>query len=252
VTSGDVRVLAWCHREEVAAIAPAAVLVLPVGATEQHGPALPLGTDSALVDAVLGRALAAYAGPAPVVVAPTVTYGNSQHHLFACAGSVRPATLLAMYGDLIDSFVTSGFRRIFVLNGHGGNDECARVAVKEAALRHRPLLAAACSYWTLAEPEPAAQIPGHAGAFEASLLLAARPDLLAAPPPAAGPAFTGAYATEPAPGVTLARAGDWAATGGFTDDPGRATAADGERRLAAVGTRLAALLNGFAAAPVEG
>jgi creatinine amidohydrolase len=250
VTSGDVRVLAWCHREEVAAIAPESVLVLPVGAPEQHGPALPLGTDSALVDAVLGRALASYDGPAPVVVAPTVTYGNSQHHLFACAGSLRPATLLALYGDLIDSFVTSGFRRIFVLNGHGGNDECARLAVKDAALRHRPLLAAACSYWTLADREP--DIPGHAGAFEASLLLAARPDLLADPPPAAKPAFTGAYATEPAPGVTLARAGDWAATGGFTDDPAAATAADGERRLAALGGRLAAVLAGFAATPLEG
>ncbi|MFL6077613.1 MAG: creatininase family protein [Mycobacteriales bacterium] len=250
MTSEEVRVLAWCHREEVAAVAGSAVLVLPVGATEQHGPALPLGTDSALVDAVLGRALASYAGPAPVVVAPTVTYGNSQHHLFACAGSVRPATLLALYGDLVDSFVTSGFRRIFVLNGHGGNDECARLAVKEAALRHRPLLAAACSYWTLADREP--DVPGHAGAFEASLLLAARPDLLADPPPAAEPAFTGAYATEPAPGVTLARAGDWATTGGFTDDPAGATAAGGERRLATIGSRLAAVLAGFAATPLEG
>ncbi|MGH8880090.1 MAG: creatininase family protein, partial [Stackebrandtia sp.] len=175
----DVLRLAAIDRGRVARLAPEAVLVVPIGAIEQHGPSLPLGTDAALAESVAEAGIAAASTSRPLVLAPTIPYGNSEHHLFACAGSVSSATLLLMLADLIDSFVRSGFRRIFVLNGHGGNDECVHLAVKDAVNRH-PVVLGAASYWTLA-PEggfPAGTVPGHAGAFEASLLMAARGDLL--------------------------------------------------------------------------
>ncbi|HZE40635.1 MAG TPA: creatininase family protein, partial [Stackebrandtia sp.] len=165
--------LAAVDRREVARLAPEAVMVLPIGAIEQHGPALPLGTDAAMAESVAEAGIAASTTPRPIILAPTVPYGNSAHHLFACAGSVSSRTLALMLGDLIDSFARSGFRRVFILNGHGGNDECVHLAVKDAINRHDVVLGAA-SYWTLAPegPFPAGRVPGHAGAFEASLLMA--------------------------------------------------------------------------------
>lgn len=244
--------LAELDREAVAQIAGDAVLVLPIGATEQHGPALPLGTDAALVDATVDRALANLSAVRPVVLAPTVPYGNSVHHLFACAGSLSSGTLLLVLADLIDSFVASGFRRIFIVNGHGGNDECVRLAVKDAANRHTAVFGAV-SYWTLAPrgPIPAEHVPGHAGAFEASLLMAARPDLV--PPgtrPAGVPGPRALHTMAVAPGVTLVRHGDWPASGGFTDSPADADAAVGATYLDAIASRLAEVLLTFSEVPL--
>ncbi|MGH8881286.1 MAG: creatininase family protein, partial [Stackebrandtia sp.] len=181
--------------------------------------------------------------------APTIPYGNSEHHLFACAGSMSSRTLLALLADLIDSFARSGFQRIFILNGHGGNDECVRLAVKDAVNRH-PVLLGAASYWTLAAdgPIPAARIPGHAGGFEASLLLAVRPDLLAAETvPAATPGPAAVHTRDFGPGVTVVRAGDWAASDGFTDDPGTADTDTGRACHELIVRRLATVLDEFAA-----
>lgn len=243
--------LASLDREAVAAIASEAVLVLPIGATEQHGPALPLGTDTMLVDAVVQAACARLSTARPVVVAPTVPYGNSAHHLFACAGSVSPGTLLRLLGDLIDSFIRSGFRRIFLVNGHGGNDECVRLAVKDAVNRH-PVVLGAVSYWTLAGHGALPDIPGHAGAFEASLLLAARPDALPTPPgPDVVPGPRPVHEDPFGDGVVVVRGGDWAASGGFTDPPGKGSAAAGVAYLDSIGEALADVLRRFSELPLR-
>lgn len=242
------------NREQVAAFAPETLLVLPIGATEQHGPHLPLGTDYALVESVLAQALAVASPPRPVAVAPTLPYGNSQHHLFACAGSFSSTTLAVVLADLVASFVRSGFRRILILNGHGGNDHIARVAATDAATVHTGVFAAA-NYWAFAIPEasdPAPDhLPGHAGGFEAAMLLAARPDLMpggAAPADVPGP--PGILVEHWGADVTVARSGDWAASGGFTDSPGTATAGAGRAHLAATAGRLARFLEKLAAVPV--
>lgn len=240
--------LAAIDRGHVARIAPEAVLVLPIGAIEQHGPSLPLGTDAALAESVAETGIAASATSRPLVLAPTIPYGNSIHHLFACAGSVSSRTLQLVLADLIDSFVRSGFRRIFILNGHGGNDECVHLAVKDAVHRH-PVVLGAASYWTLVPDGifPAEQVPGHAGAFEASLLMAARADLLAPDATDGGPPGSSMVHTEDfGPGVTVVRAGDWAASGGFTDDPGKADIETGRECLRALGQRLGQALDRFA------
>src|SRR5207247_1868778 len=81
-------------REELGALAPEALLLLPIGSTEQHGPHLPTSTDAALVTAVAERAAEAAEAPETIVLAPTLAYGASQHHLpFGATLSLRPATL---------------------------------------------------------------------------------------------------------------------------------------------------------------
>lgn len=222
--------LAQLSRTEVADLADEAVLVLPIGATEQHGPHLPLGTDFLIVSELVEQALTAASTTRPVVLAPTIPYGHSEHHVSAGgAGSMRPQTLHLLLTDLISSFVRTGFRRIMIINGHGGNDTAIRTVVAQAGCDH-PGVFAALSYWHEAGTTPDGEIitehkPGHAGQFEASLLMALRPDVLPADrdiatgePPAqmiSGEDIGG--------GATVVRSSDWVTSGGWTDDPAGAS-----------------------------
>jgi creatinine amidohydrolase len=237
--AGNVFELGHLTRDDVARLAPDALLALPVGSIEQHGPDLPLLTDSMLVGAVLRRAVEQAPTAGPLVLAPPVYYGNSQHHLFACAASVRPETLAAVLRDLIESLYESGFRRFALVNGHGGNDETVRAVTKQAVLS-LPIAVASCNYWDLpavSSSQPVAvpdgaRVPGHAGWWEASLALAVRPDLVRADrhtTEALGPEALHAR-REPA-GLNMQRHGEWARSGGTTDPTAGASADAGARLL---------------------
>src|SRR5579875_3122113 len=103
-------------------------IIIPVGSTEQHGPNGLIGTyhlDAEFVAKGVGDKIGA-------MVAPTLAYGMSQHHL-AFAGSVtlRPSTLIAMVADIVNSLVRHGFERFFFINGHGGNAAPMKAAFDE-------------------------------------------------------------------------------------------------------------------------
>uniref|UniRef100_A0AAU2W044 Creatininase family protein n=1 Tax=Streptomyces sp. NBC_00008 TaxID=2903610 RepID=A0AAU2W044_9ACTN len=224
------------------------IAILPIGSQEQHAEHLPMGTDTMLADAVVSRALAALAERAAagadvpgLVRLPTLPYGHSPHHLFAAALTLSAPVLGTVLDELLDSLAACGYRRVLVVNGHGGNDEIMRLAVKRFALRAE-VTAAACSYWTLTDtgepgedPEEDGRsglIPGHAGWFETSLMLAARPELVRTeragrepvdPPPL--------FDKPPYPGLTVERHGEWERVGGSTDDASGADAASGARLL---------------------
>lgn len=221
--------LAELTRDQVAEIAPGAVLVLPVGAVEQHGPHLPLITDTLIAATVAERAVLAVDGRVPAVLAPALPFGHSEHHLFACAASLKPATLAAVLTDLVESLHTSGFTRFFLVNGHGGNDETVRT-VGKSIVNRLPVTVATCNYWQVgaegAPPKDGADVPGHAGWWESSLVLATRPELVRTERFGTEPLGPrGLYSFEAVPGLNLQRHGEWARSGGTTDP---AAGADGE------------------------
>ncbi|HEX5692471.1 MAG TPA: creatininase family protein, partial [Roseiflexaceae bacterium] len=137
-------------REELRALAPTTLLVLPVGATEQHGPHLPVATDRLAVEHIARAAAQEAAAQIPVLVAPTLPFGSSHHHIpFGGTLSLGTETYYRVLVDLAESLIASGFRRIFILNGHGGNSELIQLAARDVALKHPAHLAAA-PYWTIA------------------------------------------------------------------------------------------------------
>src|SRR5215212_143812 len=173
-------------RGEAARRAPGALVVLPVGATEQHGPHLPLGTDFLIVEHVTRAAAHEARASVDVLVAPTFQTGSSHHHLpFGATISLSTERYYGALRDMTESLIQSGFRHIFIVNGHGGNHELIQLVVRDVALSH-PCNLAAASYWDLAREPLAAgasdlreRLPGHAGVFETSLIMALRPELVA-------------------------------------------------------------------------
>jgi creatinine amidohydrolase len=237
-------------REEARAVAPDTLLVLPTGATEQHGPHLPIGTDTFAVENIARAAAAIAAERIPVLVAPTLPFGSSHHHIpFGGTMSLTTETYYRVLVDLLESLIAGGFRRFFIVNGHGGNDELVQLAARDLALRHDAHLAAA-SYWnatwtalTDAGAHEQGGLPGHAGAFETALVLALRPELVVEPRPVRDDAPAG----DPRPLRTYRAEfhGRWQSFDGFTDSPARATAERGQRYLAAAAQALAQALIEF-------
>jgi creatinine amidohydrolase len=108
-------------REEARSNAERTLVIFPVGAIEQHGPHLPVGTDYFTVEHLARAAAAQIAGEIPVLVTPTMPFGSSHHHLpFGGTMSLSTDTYYRVLYDLVESLIISGFRNIFLLNGHGG------------------------------------------------------------------------------------------------------------------------------------
>ena len=123
------------------------VVIVPVGAIEQHGPHLPINTDTC--DSCEIAKLVA-TRERDVIVAPPVWWGYSPYHAgLAGTISLRPEVFLGLLQDICDGIISHGFRKIFILNGHGGNRSLISVAVFEC-MRRTGVSIAAASYWDLA------------------------------------------------------------------------------------------------------
>jgi creatinine amidohydrolase len=233
------RRFAEMNRKELHAAAEAGgtLIVLPIGATEQHGPHLATGTDFFTIEAVAVESarIAAASNQCQVIVTPALPFGSSDHHfVFGATLSLSTETYYRVLRELIESLVTGGFRNIFVLNGHGGNHELAELAARDVALR-RDANVAAGSYWAIAWDALVAdgahlgrRLPGHAGDFETSMMMALRPDLRLGPLP---------HRDNPGDTDPRVRAapwrsemhGFWKSIDGFTDSPDQAKAENGRR-----------------------
>lgn len=107
-------------------------IIIPIGSTEQHGPNGLIGTDCICPETV-ARGVAERM---EVLVAPTINYGMAQHHLgFPGTVSLRPATLMAVINDVVETLALHGFDRFYFLNGHGGNVATVTAAFSEVYAR---------------------------------------------------------------------------------------------------------------------
>jgi creatinine amidohydrolase len=208
-------------REEIGELAPGALTVIPVGSTEQHGPHLATGTDAALVTAIAERGADRAARPETILLAPTLAYGASDHHLpFGGTLSLQVETFQRILADLMSSAARAGCRRVFILNGHGGNTAACAIAAAEASREHG-LLCASAIYSSLLDPSALdAPVPGHAGQFETSLMLAIAADHVRLDRARSSP---GGSARHRHRGLTVAEPGRWAELDGFTDSPERSS-----------------------------
>jgi creatinine amidohydrolase len=118
-------------------LGPASILVQPLGATEQHGPHLPLSTDSVIATAVAEAAVAECGERLDVWLLPTLQVTKSNEHAWS-AGTLwlSPTTLLAVLDDLGRCVAATPARRLVFLNGHGGNSALVNVANRELRLAH--------------------------------------------------------------------------------------------------------------------
>jgi len=217
---------------EAAAVADRSILAVPVGSTEQHGPHLPLGTDSDVAVTLAERLAAARAD---VLVAPPLPYGSAGEHTgFPGTLSIGAAALELVLVELVRS--ASAFAGVVLVSGHGGNAAPLAAAVTGLRAEGRAVLA-----WS-------PSIPGgdaHAGRTETSMLLALAPDAVRLD--AAEPGDL-----RPLPAVIgeLRRSGVAAVSpNGVLGDPRGASGAEGRRLLDALTADLVAAVEAWMPGP---
>ena len=230
------------------------LLVLPVGACEQHGDGLPVGTDSIRADhvvrAVVERLTDGDGGtPGAAFALPSIDYGVSPHHSFL-PGTVDlgPRLFIDLVTSVAEQLATAGFTKILVITGHGGN-LAALGAAQQALLGSHPELVFAYAPVSALAAEATAALPrtevsGHCGESETSQMLAIDADLVDADrlrPGATrlddlGPRARLSRTKSPTSAVTF----DRYAENGVLGDPRTATAAAGRDILGEVVTTLVA------------
>ena len=159
------------------------VIVLPVGAIEQHGPHLPCAVDSLISAGVLGRALAKLPAEIRAYGLAPITYGKSDEHLhFPGTMTLTGPTLLAVVTEIGESVYRAGFRKLLLANGHGGQPQVLEMAARELRLRHGDFVVVPFHVSRLPNAsgrfisEQEKKLAMHAGHSETALILALAPD----------------------------------------------------------------------------
>jgi creatinine amidohydrolase len=241
-----------------------AVALLPLGATEQHGPHLPLSVDSVLVDGVVRQALGHLTSTDQVLVLPTQTVGLSiEHTAYAGTLSLSPETLIRLWIEIGEHVARAGLRKLVLFNAHGGHVGAMDIVARE--LRGRYELIVYHTSWTqlpLGDAVMSLFSPGehrfgvHGGDLETSLMLALQPD-------AVRTEFAREFrstAQDRAEHYSLLGDGRSAKLGwhmqdynlqGAAGNAAAATAAKGQALLKAAGEQLARLLQEVALLPLD-
>lgn len=159
------------------------VILQPIAAIEQHGPHLPLAVDSVICTGVLGAALEKLPADVPCYCLPPLCYGKSNEHIrFPGTVTLTAETLLRTLAEVSDSIYRAGFRKLALVNSHGGQPQVLEIAARDAHERHADFSVFPLFIW---------RIPGvardrlsakerefgiHGGTAETSMLMALLPD----------------------------------------------------------------------------
>ena len=247
------------------------ICLVPLGSLEQHGPHLPLWTDTAIVSTIASRVEQRL--PDVVLLAPVQPIGYSPHHAhFGCL-SLDLASYIALIRSVCRSFAAMGFDRLLLLNGHGGNDVPCRAALCELKEEHPALQVLLASYWTLAaeafrgiRSSPIGGM-GHACEMETSVMLTLHPEQVdmkkakddgplvrsgkqSSDEPAKSPIVRVSDMLQPSP-YFMVRNFDEISDNGTIGAPSFASAEKGERFLDAAVNAVCALVAAYAAGELE-
>lgn len=174
--------LTWPEVNE--AVEARKVIILPIGSTEQHGKHLPIDTDNLIAESIAvetGRRV-----PEKILVAPTIPYGYNIHAIdFPGTMHVSYEHLINYCVDVCKSFVYHGFKRIIILNGHGGNSASLELVARRTILETDGLVTA-FMWWNMLRVNPKfiasfreSKFPGgcnHACEVETSMYLHLAPE----------------------------------------------------------------------------
>ena len=175
---------------QVSGAAARTMVVLPVAATEQHGPHLPLSVDTVLVNGVVTAALPHLAADLPVLFLPTQALGLSPEHArFAGTLTLKNETILRLWTDIGESVAASGFHKLVLLNAHGGNVSVMDLVARDLRARldmlvysvswfNLPLLDAQGSDLNAQFSADEHRFGIHGGAIETSMMLALQPQVV--------------------------------------------------------------------------
>lgn len=159
------------------------IIVLPLGAVEQHGPHLPLNTDFVVADAASRQAVARVGEECDVWLLPTLPFTKSNEHLWAAGTmSLSAETLMRVLDDLGRSIATTPARRLMFINGHGGNSALVAMMNREIRLRHGLQTFLSHPHMPADQGGPSSAnelgMGIHGGMDETSVMLHLRPDLV--------------------------------------------------------------------------
>jgi creatinine amidohydrolase len=159
------------------------VIIQPIGAIEQHGPHLPIIVDSAISMGVLGKALTQLKENIPVYALPCLYYGKSNEHWgFPGTITLSAETLLSVIWEMAESIYRAGFRKLVLMNSHGGQPQIMEIAARDIHQKYEDFLIFPLFTWRV--PHMARELLTkeeleygiHAGDAETSIMLSLLPD----------------------------------------------------------------------------
>ena len=178
--------LTTCHFAQLAASQDIAqvVAVLPVAATEQHGPHLPVSVDASLVDGVVNASLPHLPADLPALFLPTQHIGKSNEHIrFPGTLTLSAQTIISLWMDIGSSVARSGIKKLVLLNSHGGQASIMDIVARDLRTEH-DLIVYSANWYNLPLgdavmglfPATEHRFGIHAGDIETSMMLALDPE----------------------------------------------------------------------------
>ena len=231
------------------------VVVLPIGSTEPHANHLPYRNDTLTTDIMSARVAArANAMGAHVLVLPTMPYGvNSNQVPNPYAQSIRPATLVAVVKDVVDTLEKQGIRKVVIVNGHGGNTTTLGSALRELFASNPKMFVAMVETWTpyAAELNSIIETPGdHSSEEETSVSLALFPNQVQMDKAVKAKDSVLALDSMKVPYIAFMRPWNLVSDNTGVGDPTKASAAKGQKLVDIFMDRISRFLKELSDAPI--